>query len=149
MDIKLLPIIIQRIVNKIESLIETQINNRTKTRPVKIQERNQNIILSWNVYSEGKIKLEQFFHIITQVINNETKQVNGEIIQFNLVNGDIYDRGVQEFVITSGRTWDVYLYDPEIFIYIRLLLESRLNEVKEKWISIDIDIIKQSAWFVE
>ncbi len=148
MDMKILPLVIQHIVNRIEASIDSQISNRNRTKPVKIQERTQNIVLTWNVYSEGTIKLEQFFQHISHIINKETKRVNGEVIKLEIIKGDIFDKGLQEFVITSGRSWDVYLYDPEVFIYIRLLLESRLTQKKERWISIDIDIIKQSAWFV-
>jgi hypothetical protein len=136
-------------VKRIEVAIDSQIDNRMKTRPVKIQERNQNVVLTWNVYSEGKINLEQIFHEFIEIINRETKEVKGETIQLELEKGNIYDSSVQEFAILSGQTWDVYLYDPEIFIYIRVLLESRLNETKERWISIDVDIIKHSAWFVD
>ena len=57
------------------------------------------------------------------------------------------DTGMQEFQINFGESWDVYLYEPEIFVYIRLLLESKIINPEERWISLDIDVINNSAWF--
>ncbi|MHA2306159.1 MAG: hypothetical protein ACXACU_12290, partial [Candidatus Hodarchaeales archaeon] len=67
----------------------------------------------------------------------------------NIDTGGITDSGTQEFQIIRGKSWEVYLYDPETFIYIRLLNESRIADPFDKWLSIDIDIVENSAWFAD
>ncbi|MFX1505650.1 MAG: hypothetical protein ACFFDC_06000 [Promethearchaeota archaeon] len=147
MNLEILPKELQRLVVKLEDLINYHYSSRSRTLPVKIKKRKQNIIITWNIYPGDKIHLEEFFQTITKTIDRSLKDINGEIIYCSLTNGEIRDRGVQEFQIHMGKTWEIYLYDPETYIALRLLYESRLSSPLDKWLSIDIDVIVESAWF--
>ncbi len=72
-----------------------------------------------------------------------------ELISYTVNKGKILDSTVEAFIIKKGVNYDLYIYDPEIFIYIRLLLESPSKNQSREWISIDIDVIKKSAWFLD
>lgn len=147
MSEKKLPEVLQQLVLKIEGLIDSYFSNRLQTLPVKINNRKQNITVTWNIYPTEKIQLDDFFLILETTIDENLKDINGETIQYKLINGKIRDRGVQEFEIPKGKTWEIYLYKPETFIYLRLLYESRTAHPHDNWISIDIDIVTESAWF--
>ena len=103
--------------------------------------------VTWNIFPTANLDLTDLLQMLAKTIANNLKDINGEIIEFNLANGKIRDRGVQEFQILTGKTWEVYLYEPETFIYLRLLYESRTDDPDKKWISIDMDIVLDSAWF--
>lgn len=143
-----LPDVLQQLVTEIEGLLDSYYSSRSRTLPVKILQQKQNITLTWNIYPTEKISLSNLLLILVKTIETIFKSIKGEVIQFNLSNGKIHDGGVQEFQISSGKIWEIYLYEPEIFIYLRLLLESRITQPHENWISIDIDIVEKSAWFV-
>lgn len=147
MSLEILPQELQGLVVKLEDLINSHYSSRSRTLPVKIKKRKQNIIVTWNIYPGDKVQLKELFHTITVTIENSLKGINGEIISCSLTNGEIRDRGVQEFQIHMGKTWEIYLYDPETYISLRLLYESRLSQPQDRWLSIDIDVIAESAWF--
>jgi len=148
LNLELLPNFLQQLILIIEALIDSRLDNRLHTLPVRIKKRNQNIIITWNIYPEHKLELNFFFNRIAETINQLLDEIKGEIIQYELSKGKISDGRVSEFQINLGKTWDIYLYDPEIFIYLRLLLESRLANPQDKWISLDVDMVTGSAWFV-
>lgn len=149
MNLELLPNFLQQLIIKIEALIDSRLDNRLHTLPVRIKKREQNIIITWNIYPEYNLELNFFLARIAETINQLLDEIKGEIIQYELSKGKISDGGVSEFQINLGKTWDIYLYDPEIFIYLRLLLESRLANPQDKWISLDVDMVTGSAWFVD
>ncbi len=142
-----LPDVLQQLVTVIEGLLTSYYPNRLRTLPVKIINRKQNTTLTWNIYPTEKIPLNNLLHVLMKTIEENFKNIKGEIIQFNLSNGKIHDGEVQEFQISTGKIWEIYLYEPETFIYLRLLSESRLAHPDKKWISIDIDIVEESSWF--
>lgn len=144
---KILPEVLQLLVPRIEDLIDSYFSNRLRTLPVRINHRKQNITITWNIYPTDRISLEDLFQILSKLIDENLDDINGEIICYTISDGTIRDRKVQEFQIHSGKSWEIYLYEPETFIDVRLLLESYLTESHNKWISIDIDIVTQSAWF--
>jgi hypothetical protein len=147
LNLEILPKELQELVVSLEDLINSHYSNRSRTLPARIVERKQNTIITWNIYPEAKIQLEDLFQIITKTIESSLKNINGEIIYCTLTNGEIRDRGAQEFQIHKGRTWEIYLYDPETYIALRLFYESRISHPQDKWLSIDIDIVEESAWF--
>ncbi|MFX0183776.1 MAG: hypothetical protein ACFE95_11900 [Candidatus Hodarchaeota archaeon] len=149
MNLELLPNFLQQLIIKIEGLIDSRLENRLHTLPVKVKKRKQNLIITWNIYPEQKLNLNFFFDRVVETINQLLDGIKGEIIQHELSKGKISDGGVTEFQINFGKTWDIYLYDPEIFIYLRLLLESRLANPQDKWISLDVDMVTGSAWFLD
>jgi len=147
LNLKILPKELQGIVVKLEELIDSYYSSRSRTLPVRINQHKQNIIVTWNIYPGDRIQLPDLFQILTKTIGGSLKDINGEIIYCSLTNGEISDRGVQEFQIHMGRTWEIYLYDPEIYIDVRLLYESRVSQSQDRWLSIDIDVVTESAWF--
>ncbi|MFX0208110.1 MAG: hypothetical protein ACFFDT_19140 [Candidatus Hodarchaeota archaeon] len=148
MNLEILPEVLQQLVPKIEGIIDSYFTDRSRTLPVRINNRKQSVTVTWNIYPAKKIHLDDLFQRLARTIDENVTDVNGEIIQCNLINGTIRDNRVQEFQIDTGKIWEIYLYEPEIYIYLRLLYESRINQPHDKWISIDIDIITESAWFV-
>ncbi len=142
-----LPDVLQQLVTVIEGLLTSYYPSRSRTLPVKVIHRKQNTTLTWNIYPTEKIPLDNLIHTLIKTIEENFKNIKGEIIHFNLSNGKIQDGGIEEFQISKGKIWEIYLYEPEIFIYLRLLSETRLTHPHEKWISIDIDIVEESAWF--
>jgi hypothetical protein len=148
LSLKILPEVLQQLVSEIEDLINSYYSNRLRTLPVRINKRKQNITITWNIFPVDEIQLKDLFQILTKAIEENLKDINGEIIHCTLTNGKIRDRGVQEFQIHTGKTWEIYLYGPEIYIDVRLLYESRIPQPHDKWLSIDIDIVLDSAWFV-
>ncbi|MFX1285316.1 MAG: hypothetical protein ACFFB5_16830 [Promethearchaeota archaeon] len=148
LNLEILPKVLQQLIPKIESIIDSYYSDRSKTLPVRINSRKQNITVTWNIYPTKDIDLDDLLQILTQTIEKNVSDINGEIIQCNLINGTIRDNRVQEFQIHTGKIWELYLYEPETYIYLRLLYESRIAQPQDKWISIDIDIMKESAWFV-
>ncbi|MFX0172191.1 MAG: hypothetical protein ACFE9L_09740 [Candidatus Hodarchaeota archaeon] len=149
MKLELLPNFLQRLITNVEALIDSHLIDRSRTLPVKIKKRVQNVIITWNIFSKNEKDLNVLYNGLTGTINQLLDEIKGEVIQYELSKGKIIDSGVFEFQINLGKTWDIYLYDPEIFIYLRLLLESRIANPKEKWISLDIDLVIDSAWFVD
>lgn len=148
MSLETLPEVLQQLVSKIEDLLNSFYSNRSQTLPVRINKRKQNLTVTWNIYPAEKITLEDLFQTLTKTIEENLKDIHGEIIHCTLTNGKIRDRGVQEFQIHLGKTWEIYLYDPETYIDVRLLYESRITQPLDKWLSIDIDVVIESAWFV-
>ncbi|MFX1515550.1 MAG: hypothetical protein ACFFC6_04515 [Promethearchaeota archaeon] len=147
MSLGILPKELQELVVNLEDLINSHYSNRSRTLPVRITKRKQNSVITWNIYPGDKIQLNDLFLIIIKTIEKSLKDINGEIICCFLTNGEIRDRGVQEFQIHMGRTWEIYLYDPETYIALRLLYESRISHPQDRWLSIDIDVVAESAWF--
>ena len=147
MNLEILPKELQGIVVRLEEIINSYYNSRSRTLPVRINQHKQNIIVTWNIYPGERIQLQDLFQILTKAIERSLKDINGEIIYCSLTNGEIRDRGVQEFQIHMGRTWEIYLYDPETYIDVRLLYESRISQPRDGWLSIDIDVVTESAWF--
>ena len=147
MSLGILPKELQGLVVNLEDLLNSHYSNRSRTLPVRITKRKQNIVITWNIYPGAKIQLNDLFLIIAKTIEKSLKDINGEIISCFLTNGEIRDRGVQEFQIHMGRTWEIYLYDPETYIALRLLYESRISHPQDRWLSIDIDVVAESAWF--
>ncbi|UCG01589.1 MAG: hypothetical protein JSW11_18495 [Candidatus Heimdallarchaeota archaeon] len=147
MSLEILPKVLQQLTSKIEALVDLYYPDRSQTLPVRINKRKQNIIVTWNIYPSERHQLDELFPILSNTIEENLKGINGEIIHCSLINGEIRDRGIQEFQIHMGKTWEIYLYDPETYIDVRLLQESRITQPLDKWLSIDIDIVTESAWF--
>lgn len=109
--------------------------------------RKQNTTVTWNIYPRDGTQLDRLFQVLSNTIDENLEELHGEMIRNKLTNGRILDMGVQEFEIIKGISWEIYLYKPETFIYIRLLNEVSTTTLSKNWISIDIDIVEESAWF--
>ncbi|MHA2224228.1 MAG: hypothetical protein ACXAC8_03425 [Candidatus Hodarchaeales archaeon] len=149
MKVEILPVVLQQLTFKIEHLLNTFFPERSLTKPVKITRRKQNTTVTWNIYPKDGTQRDRLFQALSNTIDENLEELKGEIIRNKLTNGRILDRGVQEFEIIRGISWEIYLYEPETFIFIRLLNEMSLTPLSKNWISIDIDIVEESAWFSE
>jgi hypothetical protein len=148
-SLKLLPEILQELVQTLEDYLNKIFIDRINTLPVKIKNKNQNTILTWNIFPEPQEEILKIFLSLKLIISRILEQpIDGELIYSEIQKGYILDTGIKGFSIICGYTWDLYLYQPEIFIYIRLVHESNLDNTNE-WISIDIDLIEGSAWFLD
>jgi hypothetical protein len=121
-----------------------------KTLPAKQRDRGINSILTWNIFPENPGEEIEIFDSIQKLINHKLESYEeGELLQYEISKGRILDSGSEAFIISRGFSWDLYIYQPETFIYIRLLQEKNIEKDSNEWISVDIDLIKQSAWFVD
>ena len=141
--------IIDKLILEVEKFINSKFSNRLRTLPVKIAKRNQNTTVTWNIFPTKTVDLDVIFSVIAEKINSSFTSIKGEIIKLEDSKGNIIDSGIQEFKIIKANTWEIYLYDPEVFLFIRLLYELRLENPDDKWLSIDIDITENSAWFAD
>lgn len=149
MAVKISINLVDSLIFEIERVLSSEFENRLKTLPVKVIKRNNNTAVTWNIYPTDTTKHDELLVELTKTIEENFNNIIGEIIKLNITNGSIIDSGNQEFQIIEGQSWEVYLFDPETFIYIRLLNESRIADPFDKWLSIDIDIVEHSAWFAD
>jgi len=145
-----LPLILLEITNLLESYLENKFPTRTKTLPVKQRDRGVNSILTWNIFPKNLEETKEIFNSIQDLFSQKLESYEeGELLQYEISKGRILDSGSEAFIISRGFSWDLYIYQPEIFVYIRLLQEKSIEIDNNEWISVDIDLIKQSAWFVD
>ena len=145
-----LPILIREIITDVENILNKMDQDRTVIKPVKIRRSQNNIIVSWNIFPfSNQIEI---FTTLQEIISTKLLNIHGEILSYEIKDGFITDRTYdtfKDFLIHRGFNWDIYLYDPENFVYIRLIIESNVKKEENKWISLDIDVIEKSAWFLE
>ena len=114
-----------------------------------LRKRENNITLSYNIYplETGIQELwTLLFNLLTVKFKELSKQ--GEVIIYSTTQGAILDQGIEYFKVLKANIFECYIYEPESFIYTRLLQEFDVLK-KTQWISIDLDGIEQSAWFEE
>ncbi|MHA2093270.1 MAG: hypothetical protein ACW98F_01340, partial [Candidatus Hodarchaeales archaeon] len=123
-----LPEVLQELVKKIEDHLDQKRPARERTLPVKIRKQKQNTIITWNIYPEplGEIKktLSNLRRIISLILE---QPLDGELIYSEIKKGQILDAGINAFSIIQGYSWDLYLYQPEMFVYVRLVNETNLD----------------------
>ena len=145
-----LPLILLEITNLLELYLEKKFPTRTKTLPVKQRDRGINSILTWNIFPRNPEEKAEIFDFIRNLFCQKLESYEeGGLLQYEISKGRILDSGSEAFLISRGFSWDLYVYQPEIFVYIRLLQEKNIGMNHNEWISVDIDLIKQSAWFVD
>lgn len=145
-----LPSILLEIVKVLEAYLEKLFPNRERTLPVKQHDRGINSILTWNIYPRSPEEVIDIFDSIQNLLSKKLVDFEeGELLMYEISEGRILDSGSDAFLISRGFSWDLYIYQPEIFIYIRLLQEKKIETDDNEWISVDIDLIRQSAWFVD
>ena len=108
-----------------------------------------NLKLSYNIYPR-KDSFNDIWHLLESLLKlrfNELSKL-GEVINYDVDHGAIADQGTEYFKIQKAFLFECYIYEPESFLYARLLHEFDIIK-KSEWISIDLDGIEQSAWFEE
>jgi len=145
-----LPPILLEIVKALEKYLENLFPNRESTLPVKQRDRGINSILTWNIYPRSPKEVTDIFDSLQNLLGKKLVDFEeGELLMYEISEGRILDSGSDAFLISRGFSWDLYIYQPEIFVYIRLLQEKKIEKDDNEWISVDIDLIRQSAWFVD
>jgi len=145
-----LPSILLEIIKILEKYLKKKFPIRTKTLPVKQRDSGVNSIITWNIFPENPKETTEIFDSIQNLLNQKLESYEeGELLQYEISKGRILDSGSEAFIISRGFSWDLYIYQPEIFVYIRLLQEKSIQKDNNEWISVDIDLIKNSAWFMD
>ena len=141
------------IENYLDSLA-SEINSLVKKLQVNIigptfHNRENNITLSYNIHPL-EFDIDQLWNICYNFLEKKFKELSktGEVIMYETTKGAILDQGVEYFKVKKANIFECYIYEPESFIYLRILQEYDLLQ-KKQWISIDVDGIEQSAWFEE
>ncbi len=138
--------IIDTLTNSVDHLLrEWKIHNYTK----KIKHRDSNTILSWNIFPVTVQQLEFMYQELCKIFKEKLRQINGEVIWYEGLNGEIWDRQFNQFTVQKAFISEVYWYDPEIFGYVRILHEKDKYRKEKEWISVDIDVVVNSAWFYQ
>ena len=134
--------------------LANDINNSLTSENVNItgptfRKRENNITLSYNIYPI-ETRIEELWTLLHNLLTAKFKELSkqGEVIMYSTTQGSILDQGIEYFKVQKGTIFECYIYEPESFIYTRLLQEFDVLK-KTQWISIDLDGIEQSAWFEE
>ncbi len=140
----------EEIVQRLRKLVDGVISkNQVATFTRKVKHRGNNTILSWNVFPGNASLLKAVFEELCLALKEALEDINGEIIRYEGIRGEIWDRRYDQFVILEGCLHEVYWYDPEIFGYIRVLHEKDKLSKEKEWVSVDVDLVMDSAWFVD
>lgn len=142
--------ILQKILEKVNPIVKIDKRNTGPT----IYERNQQLSISFNIYDNLDNNWIKLNKSIQEILETNKTLPKGEIIIHNGTEGKIIDSGEIYFEIVKSRIWECYFYEKEDFLYLRILREKKIDETEEKtsnseWISLDIDLVFQSAWFSE
>ncbi|OLS26266.1 MAG: hypothetical protein HeimC3_10450 [Candidatus Heimdallarchaeota archaeon LC_3] len=143
--------ILRNMIEKVNSIIKLDKRNTGPT----IYERNQHLAISYNIYNNLEANWFNLNEIIRNIFEINKSLPKGEIIIHNGNGGKIIDTGEIYFEIVKSKIWECYFYEKEDFLYLRVLWEKDLKITNKKidnnkeWISLDIDLVFQSAWFSE
>ncbi|MFQ5976662.1 MAG: hypothetical protein ACE5OZ_00870 [Candidatus Heimdallarchaeota archaeon] len=130
----------QGLIDAIEAIVK-KADLTDRTGPT-IKTRGQSKTLAYNLFLNTPRKL---LKSLKEAVDSTLEGLNGEIICLE-GEGAIVDSGITAFHVAQSVTWDVYLYDPEDFLYIRLFHEKDPEKGVE-WLSLDADYVANSAWF--
>ncbi len=113
------------------------------------RKRENNVTLSYNIYPK-EMDINELWTLLYNTLKNNFTELSkkGEVILYTPTQGSILDQGVEYFKVTNANVFECYIYEPESFIYARILQEYDIIK-KTRWISIDVDGIDRSAWFEE
>jgi hypothetical protein len=142
---------IQLLLNSVSNIVDSTLESFQSisvTGPT-FRQRDNNFNLSYNIYPAGLIIdscYDSLLVILEEYFLHLSKE--GEVITYSTTSGSIFDQGKEYFKVLSANIFECYVYNPESFVFARLLKEYDILK-KNIWISIDIDGIEKSAWFEE
>ena len=87
------------------------------------------------------------FDKVIAAVENEVRKIRGEYMVLR-GTGTITDIGIKEAEIKRGFYVECYCYDCLASYFIRVWHEKALF-IEKEWLSVDIDVIKNSLWFSE
>lgn len=143
---------IENYLRKIASTINntiTEMDLHLKLTGPTYRKTENNITISYNIYPD-EANIEQTWLVLFDLLHSTFQELSkiGEVIFYDTASGKILDQGIEYFTVLRANVFECYIYEPESFVYARLLEE--FDKIKKNtWISIDIDGIERSAWFVE
>ncbi|MFX1512787.1 MAG: hypothetical protein ACFFCQ_09395 [Promethearchaeota archaeon] len=138
-----LPSLLQLIVRTIEKTIPN-LHLKEKTGP-SIKTRKGVYVLSYNFFSKD---IELDFRTLITSIEKSIPTKGTEVIAYSGTTGHIKDQGQLSFEIQLAELRDIYTYEEGSFCYLRLLIERSLEGDNRRWISLDVDFIALSPWFM-
>ena len=95
--------------------------------------------MAWNFFFDTRGDEEVFWETLTEKIREDTLQkiVNdSEVISHSGCSGEIIDSGKKSFTVNRSVVHEIYQYQEESFIYLRILDETDPLTGKS-WISLD------------
>ena len=128
-------------INSVLSKLDIEINGPT------FRKTENNMNMSYNIYSRND-SIDKIWELLQKELKENFQELSksGEVISYTSQDGSIKDQGVEYFKVLKANLFECYIYEPESFIYARLLEEYDIIK-KNVWISIDVDGIEKSAWF--
>jgi hypothetical protein len=135
--------------NLLTNLLEFVKSDERNTGPT-IREKNDNLTVSYNIYNNLSINWSEIKKIVETILEAKDLTPLGEVITYNGTGGKIIDQGNFSFEVLRSKIWECYFYEPETFFYVRLLWEQdNQQKTTKNWLSLDIDLVDNSAWFSE
>jgi hypothetical protein len=128
--------------------------NKKNTGPT-IREKDQNLTVSYNIYNNLSVNWAKLTKLLELIFEGKNLIPKGEVITHLGSGGKIIDSGLRSFEVVRSKIWECYFYDPEEFMYVRALWErdlqkkDKVTDLDLEWISVDIDLVRDSAWFSE
>ncbi len=139
-----LPSLLQLILQTTEETIST-LHLTEKTGP-SIKTRGGVFVLSYNFFS---INTESDFQALITAIDSIIPKSETEVLVYSSMTGSITDQGQLGFRIEQAEIRDIYSFEEESFCYLRLLIEHSVDKKSRRWISLDVDFIPTSPWFMD
>ncbi|MFW9990447.1 MAG: hypothetical protein ACFFD4_00165 [Candidatus Odinarchaeota archaeon] len=122
----------------------------TKTGPT-YKHRGNSHVLSWNFFFKETQGRSKFWEAMVDELENKVLPpvtCSSEVIKHHGCQGTITDSGQRAFEVIRSVIYEVYLYKEETFVYLRMLEERDLSTGKQ-WISLDVDLIENTPWFLD
>lgn len=92
---------------------------------------------------------ENLYSGIIEIIEDELRDLrNGEYQKMEISGGENIDSGIRQTEILRGICYEIYCFDCLSMYYLRVLWERGIFYQRE-WISVDMDEILNSPWFLE
>lgn len=143
--------ILQNLISQISTIARFDEKNTGPT----IREKGRNLTVAFNIFNELNENWLKITNLLEITFEGKDLFPKGEVITHLGSGGKIIDSGLQSFEVIRSKIWECYFYDPEEFMYVRTLWEKDLQKKNDlpnfqlEWISVDIDLVRESAWFSE
>ncbi|MHA2297608.1 MAG: hypothetical protein ACXAEU_07795 [Candidatus Hodarchaeales archaeon] len=113
--------------------------------------RGNSHVISWNFFFSDDKEKETFWGVMLEELDSKIispVSCSSEVIKHESCKGMIIDSGQRSFEITKSVIYEIYLYKEETFIYLRTL-EERDPASSKEWISLDVDLVEKTPWFLD
>ena len=135
---------------KIEFFIENylitlagEINSLLKDLKVNVigptyHKRKNNLTMSYNIHPL-ETNIDELWDLCYSFLDNKFKDLSktGEVIIYASTQGSILDQGVEYFKVNKANIFECYIYEPESFIYARILQHKKNNGLALMWMELN------------